>query len=172
MHPNSQPSTASASDLQSLLVRHCADKHALVQILRELQALQGWLPRVALSQVATALGLTLAHVEGVAGFYRFFHTRPVGQYRVLFSDNITDRMLGSEALMADLCLRLRINPGEVRADGRVSVDRASCTGLCDQGPALFINHRHTLTRLDAERVARIAELIEAETPVADWPAQW
>jgi [NiFe] hydrogenase diaphorase moiety large subunit len=158
--------------MDTLLSRYGRNPHALGQILRDTQDLHGWLPRDMLVRVAHELGLTLAHVEGVAGFYRFFHTRPVGQYRVLFSDNITDRMLGSAALMADLCLRLGVKPGELRADNRVSVEHTSCTGLCDQGPALLINHRHVLTRLDAERVARIAELIQAQTPVPDWPAQW
>lgn len=163
---------ASAPDLQSVLVRHGVDPHALVQILRELQALQGWLPREALSQIATALGLTLAQVEGVAGFYRFFHTQPLGAYRVLFSDNVTDRMLGSEALMADLCRRLGVAPGRLGDDGLVSVDKTSCTGMCDQGPALLINHHQVVTRLDAARVAQLDDLIRARVPVPQWPAQW
>ncbi|MDD5029293.1 MAG: NAD(P)H-dependent oxidoreductase subunit E, partial [Rhodoferax sp.] len=78
------PSTLPVSvDVSNLLKNHRSDPHALVQMLRELQASQGWLPRVALTQLAQALNLTLAHVEGVAGFYRFFHTQPVGSYRVL-----------------------------------------------------------------------------------------
>ncbi len=158
--------------MAAALARHQADPHALVQLLRELQALWGWLPREALAWLATALGLTLARVEGVAGFYRFFHTRPVGAYRVLFSDNVTDRLLGSEALMADLCRRLGVAPGEVDGDGLVSVDRTSCTGLCDQGPALLINHHQVITRLDADRVVEMADLIRARTPVAQWPAAW
>lgn len=145
---------------------------SLVQLLREAQAEHGWLPRPLLAQFAAELGLTLAHVEGVASFYRFFHLEPVGRYRILFSDNITDRMLGSQALMADLCTRLGVQPGVMRADGRVSVAAASCTGLCDQGPALLVNHHQVITRLDADRVARIAELVEAEVPPAQWPAEW
>ena len=74
----------------TLLARHGRSPHALVQILREVQERQGWLPRETLAHLARDLGLTLAHVEGVASFYRFFHLRPVGDYRVLFSDNITD----------------------------------------------------------------------------------
>jgi [NiFe] hydrogenase diaphorase moiety large subunit len=111
-------------------------------------------------------------VEGVAGFYRFFHTQPAGAYRVLFSDNVTDRMLGSQALMADLCRRLGVAPGRVGADGLVSVDGTSCTGLCDQGPALLVNHHHVITRLDAERVAQLAGLVRARVPVEQWPAAW
>ncbi|MBS0435415.1 MAG: NAD(P)H-dependent oxidoreductase subunit E [Proteobacteria bacterium] len=146
--------------------------NSLVQLLREAQAEHGWLPRPLLSALARELGLTLAHVEGVASFYRFLHLQPVGRLRILFSDNITDRMLGSEALMADLCARLGVQPGVMRADGRVSVAAASCTGLGDQGPALLVNHHQVVTRLDAERVARIAELVEAQVPPAQWPAEW
>ncbi|HJW11927.1 MAG TPA: NAD(P)H-dependent oxidoreductase subunit E, partial [Albitalea sp.] len=141
MHANTPPRSASptpALDLQPVLARHGADPHALVQILREVQAQLGWLPRDSLMRIASTLGLTLAQVEGVAGFYRFFHTQPVGAYRVLFSDNVTDRMLGSEALLADLCRRLGVAPGRVRDDLLVSVAKTSCTGLGDQGPALLV----------------------------------
>ena len=160
------------ADLQLLLERHGRDPHALVQMLRELQAEYGWLPQPALRELADALGLSLAHVQGVAGFYRFFHTRPVGAYRILFSDNVTDRLLGSEALMADLCRRLGVAPGRVADDGLASVERTSCTGLGDQGPALLINHHHVITRLDAARIAQMAALIRGRVPVPQWPAAW
>ena len=172
MRSTNTTATVPAGALQALLARHGNSPHALVQILRELQALQGWLPREALSQIGASLGLTLAHVEGVAGFYRFFHTQPAGAYRVLFSDNITDRMLGSEALMADLCRRLGVAAGKVSSDGLVSVDQTSCTGMCDQGPAVLINHHQVVTRLDAGRVAQMADLIAKRVPVSQWPAPW
>ncbi|MBL8349904.1 MAG: NAD(P)H-dependent oxidoreductase subunit E [Burkholderiaceae bacterium] len=161
-----------AADLQAVLDRHGADPHALVQILRECQALHGWLPRLSLRRLADALGLTLAQVEGVVGFYRFFHTQPVGRYRILFSDNVTDRLLGSEALMTDLCRRLGVAPGRVSGDGAVSVARTSCTGLGDQGPALLVNHHQVITRLDSGRVAQLADLVHHRVPVEQWPAPW
>ena len=173
MHPETSRHSTPGQSLQQVLDRHHADPHALVQMLREVQVLQGGhLARDTLVGLAGALGLSLAHVEGVAGFYRFFHLQPVGRYRILFSDNITDRMLGSEALLADLCARLGVAPGEVRSDGLASVDRTSCTGLCDQGPALLVNHHQVVTRLDATRVAQLADCVLAGVPVADWPAQW
>ena len=172
MHPCSPPPSACAPELAQVLARYRCDPHALVQMLRELQALRGWLSQGSLQELAAALGLTLAHVQGVAGFYRFLHTQPVGAYRVLFSDNVTDRMLGSEALMADLCRRLGVARGRMDPDGRVSVDLTSCTGLCDQGPALLINHHQVVTRLDADRVAHMAELIRAGVPVPQWPPTW
>ena len=158
--------------VESILINQHRAPHRLVQILRDLQARLQWLPREVLSQVADGLHLPLAHVEGVAGFYRFFHTSPVGQYRVLFSDNATDRMLGSEALMHTLCHRLKVQPGVMRHDGRVSVAATSCTGMCDQGPALLINHQHLVTRLTPARLEHMAALIETQVPCDQWPAEW
>ncbi len=158
--------------IDALLQSHQHAPHRLVQVLREVQAQQHWLARPTLQAVADGLKLPLAHVEGVAGFYRFLHTEPVGQYRVLFSDNITDRMLGSEALMQALCQRLVIKPNTMRADGRVSVAATSCTGMCDQGPAALINHHQVVTRLTPARIEHMAALIEGQVPVAHWPTDW
>ncbi len=171
MAPPSAPASVRQA-VERTLARHSAVPHRLVQMLRELQAELGWLPRDVLAQLASALQRSQADVEGVASFYRFFHTQPVGEYRLLFSDNITDRMLGNQALLERLCLRLHVRPGQTRHDGRVSVTTTSCTGLGDQGPALLVNHHQVVTRLDEARVDEIARLIEARVPATEWPAEW
>ena len=163
---------APLAEADAVIARWGRDPHALVQILRETQAQTHWLSRELLAHIGVELGLTSAHVEGVASFYRFFHTQPVGRVRVLFSNNITDRMLGSNALLERLCQRLGVEPGQVDAQGRFSVDRCSCTGLCDQGPALLINHHQVITRLDETRIDQLAECLLAGVPVEDWPTEW
>ncbi len=164
-----------AGQLDDLLLpivdRYGADPGLLVQILRTAQETWGYLPAKALTAIAKALRLPRARVEGVAGFYSFLHLAPVGRYRVLFSDNISDRMLGSVELMDRLCNRLWLERGKVSEDGLVSVDTTSCTGMCDQGPALLVNGR-ALTRLSAERIDHISELIRAQLPLADWPGDY
>ncbi|MEQ1805228.1 MAG: NADH-ubiquinone oxidoreductase-F iron-sulfur binding region domain-containing protein, partial [Burkholderiaceae bacterium] len=72
----------------------------------------------------------------------------------------------------ELCRRLGVTPGQVGADGSVSVGFTSCTGLPDQGPALLINHHQVLTRFDDERVAQLADLVRAQVPPALWPREW
>jgi [NiFe] hydrogenase diaphorase moiety large subunit len=143
-----------------------------VQVLREIQAQRHWLSRQDMMQVAQALHLSIAHVEGVASFYHFLHTQPVGDYRVLFSDNITDRLSGSEELHRHLRHLLKVEPDKMRADGRVSVAATSCTGLCDQGPAALINHQRVITRLNNSRIEHMAALIEQQVPLDQWPAEW
>jgi [NiFe] hydrogenase diaphorase moiety large subunit len=77
-------------------------------------------------------------------------------------------MLGSRELLQHLCTRLDVTPGQPRADGRVTVDTTSCTGMCDQGPAMLVNG-WTITRLDQDRIDSLVELIESGTEVSQWP---
>ena len=164
---SSDPSQA----LDAILQRHGRDPTRLLQILIDAQDIEGWLPAPLLTRIAGALALPRARVEGVAGFYSFLHTRPVGRYRVLFSDNITDRMLGNAELLDALCRKLWIEPGHLSEDGLVSVTTTSCTGLCDQGPALLVNGR-AIGQLSHRRINEIAELIRQQRPLELWPAEY
>lgn len=141
----------------------------LLHLLRQIQAQFRHIPQAAIEQLAELLALPRTQIISVVEFYSFLHLTPRGQYDVLISDSITDHMLGKQALMHKLAQRLKVEVGTVRADGVVSLDNTSCTGLCDQGPAGLINGR-PLTRLDAAKIERIAELIEQQTPLPQWPA--
>jgi len=55
----------------------------------------GYLPPGALERISAALGVSIARVRGVVAFYSFLYAEPQGDYRLLFSDNVTDRMRGS-----------------------------------------------------------------------------
>jgi [NiFe] hydrogenase diaphorase moiety large subunit len=138
------------------------DATSLVQVLREVQEDCGQLPPQAFGLIARYLRIPYSRVRGVASFYSFLAVEPQGEYRVLFSDNITDRMAGSERLMEAMCHRLWVEPGKVSEDGLVSVGRTSCTGMCDQGPALLVNGR-AVPALDDARIDQLCELILART---------
>jgi [NiFe] hydrogenase diaphorase moiety large subunit len=157
--------------VDEILDRHRRDGTRLMQILRESQEALGWLSPKTITAIAKGIGWPRAKVEGTAGFYSFFHAQPMGAYRVLWSDNITDRMLGNMDLMQAMCQRLWLEPGRVSEDGLVSVDTTSCTGMCDQGPAVLVNYR-AIPRMTMERVEQMVELIRTRTPLAEWPKEW
>ncbi|MGQ9861204.1 MAG: NAD(P)H-dependent oxidoreductase subunit E [Thiobacillaceae bacterium] len=156
--------------IDEVVAQHGGDATRLVQILRDLQERHGWLAPPMVTALAHRLGLSRARVEGVAAFYSFLYLEPVGQYRVLFSDNITDRMQGSEALLAYLSEKLWVEKGKVSEDGLLSIDTTSCTGLCDQGPGLLVNG-WAIPRIDRERLDLIAQLILKRQPMAQWPEE-
>lgn len=159
---------AGALDLHELVRRHGRDASQLLAMLHEIMAAFGYVPPAVISELSTLLGLARGQVEGVVGFYAFFSSEPRGRFRVLFSDNITDEMDGSGELRARMLEAFRVDLGEVSRDGLVSIGTTSCTGLCDQGPALLVNGR-AIPRLTPARVGAITSLIRGDVPVERWP---
>jgi len=143
----------------------------LLQYLYRIQYRYSFIPPQAVQLLAARLGLPASAIHGVIEFYSFLHDTARGDFDILFSDSITDHMLGSRTLAHRLCERLGVRFGEPRGDGRVSVDLTSCTGMCDQGPAMLVNG-WTVTRLDEARIEEIARLIETTTPTDEWPAEF
>jgi [NiFe] hydrogenase diaphorase moiety large subunit len=162
---------AVAAAVIATTARYRRDPNYILQMLREIQEACDWIPPQAIDGLQEALHLPRTKIEGVAGFYAHLYTQPRGRYRVLFSDNITDRMLGNMELLQYMCEQLWIERGKTSEDGLVSVDTTSCTGMCDQGPALLVNN-YAITRLDRQRVDRICELIRNRIALADWPREY
>jgi [NiFe] hydrogenase diaphorase moiety large subunit len=157
--------------LTRISARYRDEPLLLLQMLRAVQASYSCVPHEAIRFFASHLKLPLSQVLGVVEFYSFLHRSPRGRYDLYFSDNITDRMLGSQALAAQLCARLGVVPGVPREDGQVTVAFTSCTGMCDQGPAALVNGL-ALTRLDPARIDELAELVEAGIALEAWPREW
>ncbi|MBS1201550.1 MAG: oxidoreductase, partial [Chromatiaceae bacterium] len=79
------------------------------QLLQHLIAVQqrfGFLPQEVVETLAAELDVTRAQARSAIAFYAFLHERPRGDYDILFSDNITDRMLGNRRLAGLLSERL------------------------------------------------------------------
>lgn len=161
----------SEHDISDILARYPAEPGALLQVLRQVQARHQHVPASAINTLVEQWGLSHAAVRSVVGFYHFLSFEPRGRYMLYLSDSVTDRMLGSEAVLQRLCERLGVPEARTRADGLVSIHRTSCTGLCDQGPAGLLNGR-PLTHLTLRRADEIADLIQAETPLDEWPADF
>ena len=163
---------SSKSDLVArVLDRRRGVPAQLLQILREIQEELDWISPETARAVAADLDIPVTQVESVVQFYSFLYDKPHGRYRILFSDNITDHMLGSLALYEHMLKRLKLERGDVSADGGVSVDLTSCTGMCDQGPALLVDNR-PITRLTARRVDEICGLVRGGVPLSEWPADF
>lgn len=165
------PQTQFEQHIHAIAARYRNDPGYVLQMLREVQEQQGWISPQAIDCLQRELQLPRTKIESVAGFYSFLYTEPRGQYRVLFSNNITDQMLGSLALLQRMAAHFGIAPGEVSADGLIYVDTTSCTGLSDQGPALLVNN-FAITRLTAARIDQMCELIRQRQPLDNWPQEW
>lgn len=142
---------------------------SLLMILREVQEKYQHISQQAIELITTELDIPKTQITGVVEFYSFLSSEPRGRYDIYISDSITDYMLGKQEIAAYLCEKLKTPLGTVRADGLVSVANTSCTGLCDQGPAILVNG-HAVGKLSKDRIDEIVALIEQQIPVTEWPA--
>ena len=143
----------------------------LLAILREIQAKYRCISTEAIDIIASLLKIDRTQIISIIEFYSFFHLHPQGQYDLLISDSITDHMLGKQSLMDYLSSQLNVEVGKVRDDGLISLNNTSCTGMCDQGPAGLING-YALTHLTQSRIDEIADLINRQIPLNDWPKRF
>jgi [NiFe] hydrogenase diaphorase moiety large subunit len=157
--------------VRAIVRRYGGDPTYMLQILREAQEWHGWISPDIIDTLEAALKTPRTKIAAVAGFYAFLYTEPCGKYRVLYSDNITDRMLGNMHLVERMAANLGVERGKTSADGLVSIDTTSCTGMCDQGPAVLVNNR-AITQLTAARVDQICDLIRQQAPIGTWPAEF
>ena len=153
------------------LERYGANPQALLQILVGVQHAYHHIPDAAVSALAEGLDLAPVRVQGLVSFHSFLSAKFQGDFVIHLSDCITDQMQGGRDLSARLCERLGVRPGETRKDGLVSVHRTSCTGMCDQGPSALVNYM-PVTRLDADRIDRIAGLVSGRVPLESWPREF
>ncbi len=163
--------TTIRTNVQEQLEQYGGQQKYILQILRNLQLSQHHISQGDIKQLSEALDLARMKIQSKIDFYRFLHDKYAGDFEIYFSDNITDRMLGNAELMQLLCEMLFVTPGITREDNRVIVDTTSCTGLCEQGPAMLVNG-YAIGNLDIERIKKIAELVSRGIPINKWPQEW
>jgi NADH-quinone oxidoreductase subunit E len=121
-------------------------RSALIPALHAAQAEVGYLSEGAMADVGEVLGLPLTEVMSVATFYEMFHLESPGRHHIRFCTNLSCYLNGCDGVLAHLCARLGIQPGETTPDGLVTLEAVQCLAACEEAPVLLVN---------AERHARV-----------------
>jgi NADH-quinone oxidoreductase subunit F len=133
--------TPAAAALEQVLARYGPQgPAALIEVLHECQTIfGGWLPREVVERVAAGLAMPVADVYGVTEFYEMFYTHPVGRKVIRVCQDAPCALAGADTLMAGVCRRLGVQPGETTPDGAYTLEAVRCLGLCDRAPAALVN---------------------------------
>lgn len=142
---------------REICTRHGNNPAALLEILHELQELEGHVSQTALPEIANALNLSRAEVHGVVSFYHDFRQKPAGKVTVKICRAEACQAMGALVLIERICARHGIALGETSLDGGVTIEPVYCLGNCALSPAALVNGK-PYGRLDDERLqAAIAE---------------
>lgn len=95
----------------------------------------------AIKEIAALLELRPAEVHDTMSFYGFFRDEqhPLGKHRVWVCRSLSCALRGGEELLAHLCEKYHVRPGETTADGKLTLEFAECLGACEGAPCLLID---------------------------------
>jgi len=112
----------------------------LLALLREEQEKARHIDEQFIEQTAQSMGLSIGEVFGVATFYHFLSTMPLGQNVIRVCKSIPCYLKSSQLVVETVQAELGIAPGETTQDGRFSLQLTNCIGACDLAPAMLLNH--------------------------------
>jgi NADH-quinone oxidoreductase subunit E len=112
-------------------------------------------PLEAIKETAELLDLSPAEVHDTMSFYGFFRPeeKPLGKTRLWVCRGLACALRDGEEVLAAVCKKLNVAPGETSADAKITVEFAECIGVCEGAPAVLINDvgrgNVTLEKVDA-----------------------
>lgn len=116
-------------------------RETLLGLLKEEQRKHGWISQEAMMEMAASLGIGLGEVYGVASFYSFLSTKPLGRHVIRICKSVPCFLGRAETVAEAIARELGIAPGETTADGRFTFERTNCIGSCDCAPAMLVDDR-------------------------------
>jgi len=118
-------------------------KSALLPILHEVQAEEGWLSPESMDRVASFLSIEPIEVYEVATFYTMYFLKPQGKYVLEVCRTGPCCLVGAEKIMKHIEQTLGVKEGEVTDDGMFSWRGVECIAACGFGPVLQIGPEYT-----------------------------
>ena len=118
-------------------------RSGLLPALHAAQVLQGWISEPVAAEISRALNIPLAEIHGVIEFYSMFYNEPVGQTIVRGCTDPACATRGADDVLAAACRKAKVDrPGGTSADGRYTIERSPCLGLCNTGVGVCVTHQH------------------------------
>ena len=112
----------------------------LVVLLEETQSKFGYLTGELLIEMAKSLGLSVSDVYGVATFYSFLSTKPLGKNVIRVCKSLPCFLKNCQTIIESVEGEIGIRPGETTPDGKFSFQLTNCIGACDEAPAMMVNN--------------------------------
>ncbi len=112
----------------------------LLVLLKKAQEKFGYVPGELITKVAQSLNIPISEAYGVATFYSFLATKPLGRNVIRICQSLPCYLKNSQMIIESLEDKLSIKPGETTPDGKFSFELTNCIGACDEAPAMLINN--------------------------------
>ncbi len=140
-HPLTTESDALRATISQALAAH---QGGIVTVLSSLLAVQdaiGYIPQVALEEVAQLTSTTINDVWGVASFYPNFRFDPATEHVVEVCWGTSCHLGGAAPVLKAVMDALGITSEGDTQDGAITFKYNTCLGACAQAPVISLNHQ-------------------------------
>ncbi len=116
-------------------------RHNLIPILQKVQGKLGYLPRPAMTEIATYLDIPAIDVYGVVTFYNQFRLNPPGRHSIRVCLGTACHMKGGHITLDAWKRRLKIDPRQTTPDREFDLDTVACVGCCTMAPVTVVDEK-------------------------------
>ena len=121
-----------------VLQKYQNDKSLLVDILQDMQAESGYLPKEVLEETSKGLGVPLSRVYSVATFFKAFSLKPRGRHLINVCVGTACHVRGAGKVVERIEQELGIKTGETTTDLKFTLETVNCVGACALGPMVMV----------------------------------
>ena len=124
--------------VKQVLQKHQHDKALLVDVLQDIQAEIGYLPKEALQETSRGLGVPVSRVYSVATFFKAFSLTPRGRHLINVCLGTACHVRGADKVLEQMEQELKIKAGETTPDLKFTLETVNCVGACALGPMVIV----------------------------------
>ena len=128
-----------AINTKSILRKFSKKRANLIPILQAVQQSLGFLPRVAMLEIAAFLGIPPVEVYEVVTFYNQFRLNPPGKHSIRVCLGTACHMKGGYITLDAWERRLNIHQGQTTPDREFDLDTVACVGCCTMAPVTVVD---------------------------------
>ena len=131
-----------ASKVAAIIQKYDGDKGQLVSMLQDIQTEYHYLPKDALDEVVTLLGVPASQVYSVATFFKAFSLTPRGRHLIKVCLGTACHVRGAAKVVEKMELDLGVKRTETTPDQRYTLETVNCVGCCALGPMVMIDEKY------------------------------
>jgi NADH:ubiquinone oxidoreductase subunit E len=147
------------SKIDQIIARNKDIAGSIIGVLRECQALVGWLPVALIDYISDGLNLSRSEVFGIASFYSLFSLTPKGRHLIKVCMGTACYVKGIKEVISRIGNEYDLKEGDTTEDRRFSLQAVRCLGACGLAPVMVVDE-DTYGGVKADRVVETLKKYE------------
>ena len=127
------------SQIDAVIQKNRTISGAVITVLRECQAITGYLPVELLDYISQGLNLPASSVYGVASFYSLFSMVPKGRHTIKICMGTACYVKGIKEALSRIENEYQLKEGDTTEDRRFSLEAVRCLGACGLAPVMVVD---------------------------------